>query len=76
MELLLAVGGVRVGRERSPGEALVNLAGQEVELLAAGFHPAGTRRFRFDGTALPSGVYFCRLTTPDQLLTRKMLLVR
>ena len=29
---LLAIGGQRVNRERSPGELLVNLAGQEVEL--------------------------------------------
>jgi tricorn protease len=33
--LLLAVGGERVGRERSPGEILVNLAGQELQLTVA-----------------------------------------
>jgi tricorn protease len=33
--LLLAVGGERVGRERSPGELLVNLAGQEVQITVA-----------------------------------------
>jgi hypothetical protein len=36
----------------------------------------GPHRFTYDGGALPSGVYFCRLKTAEQVFTRRMLLLK
>lgn len=37
---------------------------------------AGARFVAFDGTGLPSGVYFCRLQAGDNMLTHKMMLLK
>jgi hypothetical protein len=37
---------------------------------------AGRHTAHFDAGALPSGVYFYRLMTPDKTFTRKMILLR
>lgn len=64
------------------GNSLVRLevfdvTGRKVAVLVDGERkPIGNHQVRFDGTGLSSGVYFYRLKTAGQTLTRKMLLVK
>lgn len=66
------------------GEARVTVhdaAGRLVEVLADGFHEAGTHRAAWEGrsaggTAVASGVYFVRLDAADGSLTRKVVTAR
>jgi hypothetical protein len=51
-----------------------DLLGREVATLANGHYPAGHYSFRFDGSRLASGVYFCRLTAGSFASTTKMIL--
>jgi hypothetical protein len=54
-----------------------NTLGEEVATLVSGDQPAGFYTASFNGAGLPSGVYFCRLTTGSSpVTTRKMLLLR
>jgi len=50
--------------------------GREVAVLEDGRLSAGEHRVSFDGSGLPSGVYFCRLAAGDNVRTRKMLLLK
>jgi hypothetical protein len=54
--------------------SVYNLIGQEVAILVDGFLPAGYHEVNFKGDNLPSGVYVYRLATPNQTLTKKMIL--
>ncbi len=63
--------------------AVYNLLGQRVRTLFSGRASAGaTNPFRWvdarddQGRAVASGVYFCRLTTPNSVLTAKMLYLK
>jgi hypothetical protein len=53
-----------------------NLLGQEVKTLIAGFQHAGNYRVTFDGSNLSSGVYFYRLETGNNSVTKKMILMK
>lgn len=53
-----------------------NVQGQRVATLVNGSQSAGTQQVSFDASSLSSGVYLYRLTTPEQTLTKKMLLVK
>jgi len=67
-----------------PGEVqltVYNLAGQQVASLATGQRPAGSHTINWDardsdGRALASGVYLYRLVAGDDVLTRKLALIR
>jgi Bacterial Ig-like domain/FG-GAP-like repeat/FlgD Ig-like domain len=55
--------------------------GARVTTLAHGAYPAGTTDVRWNGTdsdgrPVSSGVYFCRLATGREVLTRKMVLLK
>ncbi|MEQ9263924.1 MAG: CotH kinase family protein [Balneolaceae bacterium] len=50
--------------------------GRLVQNLTTSRYQTGKHSVRFDASSLSSGVYFYRLTTPDKLLTRKMLLIK
>lgn len=50
--------------------------GRKVALLDHGVRAPGVHEVRFDATHLAGGVYLYRLQTPEQTLTRRMLLVR
>jgi hypothetical protein len=56
--------------------AVYTVLGQRVALLAEAEYPAGNHQVRFDGTALASGVYLCRLIATDDVTTRKLVLIR
>lgn len=53
-----------------------DILGREVSLLEDGMKPAGLHSVQFNASSLPSGVYFCRLSSSSFTSVRKMLLVR
>ncbi len=55
---------------------IYNALGQEIRTLADEEYSDGAHRVTWDAGNLPSGVYFCRLTTPVNSETRKMILMR
>jgi hypothetical protein len=72
------VGGVR---GQGPGArktmiVVYDLLGREVATLVNEEKAPGTHEVQFNGTGLPSGGYFCRLTTVGFAQTRTMMLVK
>jgi hypothetical protein len=55
---------------------IFNLEGKEVARLFDGNLSRGKHKFSFDGSELPSGVYICRVNTPDFSQTSKMILTK
>jgi len=55
---------------------IYNVLGQSVQTLANGHFSAGRHEVEFDASAQPSGIYFYRLTHPEGVLTRKMVLIK
>ena len=55
---------------------IINLQGQTIETYSYRNAEAGTHRYVFDGSFLPSGVYFIHLVAGDTRLTRKMTLLK
>ncbi|MCX7984716.1 MAG: T9SS type A sorting domain-containing protein [Bacteroidetes bacterium] len=55
---------------------IFNTLGQVVAKLVDGYYTAGTYTVQFDGKHLPSGLYFYRLQTEQQTLTKKMVLLK
>lgn len=53
-----------------------DMLGREVKTLVDGIEQPGQRSVEFDGSALGSGLYFCRMLTEDRVQTRKLLLLR
>lgn len=53
-----------------------NLLGREVAVLVNGERSPGVYTAVFDGAKLPSGLYLYKLTTPEGVQTRKMMLMR
>lgn len=53
-----------------------NTLGEKVRVLADEFQDAGKHQISFNGSDLPSGVYFCRLQSGDYVRTIKMVLLR
>ncbi|TKJ41098.1 hypothetical protein CEE37_05370 [candidate division LCP-89 bacterium B3_LCP] len=56
--------------------SIYNSQGKLVENLLGGFHPAGNYDLSFNGSLLPSGIYFANLKAGDQRETIKMLLMK
>lgn len=53
-----------------------NEVGQEVSTLSDGVMSCGSHHITFDGSNLPSGVYFYRLEAAGESQTRKMILLK
>ncbi|MGA9120451.1 MAG: T9SS type A sorting domain-containing protein, partial [Bacteroidota bacterium] len=53
-----------------------DLLGRQVATLVNGVVPAGSHTVRFEAGKLASGIYFYRLTSPNQVMTRKMMLLK
>jgi hypothetical protein len=56
--------------------AVFNSLGQEVAVLLNGEIPAGSHTVSWDASAMPSGIYFCRLESDAGFATRRMMLVK
>jgi len=55
---------------------IYDIAGREVATLVNGYFEAGSHNALFDAQALPSGVYFARLSTPQSAATLKLMLLK
>ncbi len=55
---------------------IYNAIGQKVRTLVDRKIPAGVHTVSFNGKGLSSGVYLYRLQTPEQMLVRKMMLLK
>jgi len=55
---------------------IYDVLGNRVAVLVDGEQHAGTHQVRFEAGHLSSGVYYYRLTTPDYVQTRRMLLMK
>ncbi|MBI5058589.1 T9SS type A sorting domain-containing protein [candidate division KSB1 bacterium] len=53
-----------------------DIMGREVRTLHAGVLERGAHEFAFDGSALPSGLYFAQVTSGTFVATRKLLLLK
>jgi hypothetical protein len=63
----------------APGYAnikIYNLMGQEIATLLNEEKSAGNYEVKFDGTKLPSGIYFYTLLTGNFVQTKKMVLIK
>ncbi len=58
------------------GLDVFDVRGRHVASVTHGLFPAGHHECIFDGSNLPSGVYILRLKTSDQILQRKMTLLK
>ncbi|RJP74933.1 MAG: T9SS C-terminal target domain-containing protein [Candidatus Zixiibacteriota bacterium] len=64
---------------RDAGHVLLkvyNTAGREVATLMDGWREAGSQEVMFDGSGLPSGIYFARLEANEHIQTLKLALVK
>jgi pullulanase/glycogen debranching enzyme len=53
-----------------------DVSGREVRVLSNGRYEAGEHHITFDGTELPSGIYFAHLESKDQARTTKLMLLK
>jgi hypothetical protein len=53
-----------------------NTLGEKVAVLAEGMYQPGAYTMKFDGAALPSGIYYCRVEVGKDVAVRKMVLAR
>jgi hypothetical protein len=56
--------------------SIFDILGREVSVLVNERWDAGVHEVTFDGSALATGVYFCRLQTPGLVATRRLLLLK
>jgi len=55
---------------------IYNMLGQEITVLVDEFRNAGTHSFTFDASGFSSGVYMYQIVTPEQTISRQMMLVK
>jgi subtilisin family serine protease len=53
-----------------------DITGREVTTLSEGLETPGVKELSWRTANVPAGIYFCRFTTPDFEVTRKILLVK
>jgi hypothetical protein len=56
--------------------SVFNMLGQEVQVLVDGQMEAGYHKATFDGADMSSGVYFYRLQVDNNVMTKKMVLMK
>jgi len=56
--------------------SLFNTLGQKVATLVSKRQAAGNYRIEWDGNGYASGIYYCRLVTPQGSMVRKMILMK
>jgi len=63
--------------EQIAGSIIIyNSQGEELERLFEGYLNKGVTRFRFDGTGLPSGIYYCVVRVGGRSITQPMMLLK
>ena len=60
---------------------IFDLDGRKIRTLAEGLYPAGNNKVDWDGTnetgnKVPSGIYLYRITTKDNTITKRMVVIR
>ena len=55
---------------------IYNVLGQQVTRLLDAEFPAGQHTVTWNGQGMPSGIYFYRLQTVSETITRKMMLIK
>jgi len=65
-----------LARESNIELSVHNLLGHRVITLVREYKPAGRHSAIFNGRSLSSGVYFYKIEAKDQVLTKKMMLIR
>jgi len=55
---------------------IYNLSGQEIVTLLNSWQPAGKHRIQWHASGLPSGIYFCRFQSGNQIAIRRMVLAK
>jgi hypothetical protein len=63
----------KAGRTRV---TVYDLQGREVKVLADGMMRAGEQKMTFDGSELPSGIYFAQVEAGEMVMTQKMMLLK
>ena len=53
-----------------------DILGKEIETLVNENLSPGTYEVTFDGTKLPSGIYFVRLISGNNMMVKKMILLK
>jgi len=66
----------RVARRQPIRLSVCDITGREIATLLERPVDPGSYNVTFDGSGLASGVYFCRLVSPSNAQTRKLILVR
>ena len=56
--------------------SVYDIRGREVAVLVDGFQSAGNQTVKFSGDDLTSGIYFYRLQTANEVITKKMTLLK
>ena len=56
--------------------SVFNVKGQEVDVIFEGFQSIGSHQYRWDAGDQPSGVYYMRLMSGNQVETVKAVLMR
>ena len=65
-----------IGSRQFVSLKVYDILGREIATLVNEEKPAGNYELEFDGTALPSGVYFYQLKAGNFVETKKMILIR
>ncbi len=55
---------------------IYDITGKEIETLINEFKKSGRYEITFDGSALPSGIYFYRIANSDYSETKRMILIK
>jgi hypothetical protein len=70
----------RLDYEISKGQfvslTVYNILGREISILVNGYKSPGTHEVEFNGSELPSGIYFYRIDTPGFSAVKKMMLLK
>ncbi|GAB5410021.1 MAG: hypothetical protein BalsKO_23860 [Balneolaceae bacterium] len=53
-----------------------NLLGKEIATLVDGFQPSGEQSVYWNATQAPSGIYIYRLTAGNEVITKRMMLIK
>ena len=53
-----------------------NNLGEEVKTLVQGYEYAGTHKVTFDASGLSSGIYYYKISAPENSIVKKMILLK